>query len=595
VRGAADSTVEASAMLSERVSQPPGSHSRWPLFAVLAALAVPFIIGVFALCGRAYTPVGDEASILFRIREVGTSHTPLVGVYSTRQWAHPGPILYYLLAGPFRLLGGHPNDMFVGAIALNLVSVLLCVYLLYRRRKGLTFLVSAALVGVLLWGLTAGVLVDVWNPDLPLLLYLAFLLSLWALAERDTHILPVMAALAAVVIQLHVAYVPLVLGGIGTIVAVILIALRPSWVEVGAFLRSRPALLAAGVTVLIWLPAVIDQLFGSGNLHRLGSYFKGSENDNVGLSYGFGLISDHIVPHGPWSGGHERTHYLNVQPGSLTPLLLVLLALGALSLVLIRRRRNPGLPLVAIGQLLLGGVAASKLEPPLLSYLMIWMLPLAAFCWIAIVVAVIDCLDGLPSTALVRRTGLGLAAVAVLAGGLDVVRVSASMTHPPLPRQEYAGAVTDILRQIPMQPQESIRIEGVGDDFGETSAGILYGLSLKTSHFYSSDGAVGQKWGNQHRWKHQKVSASYTIAITEPLNYGDPVRRCQADPQQREVASWDQLTAAQRSDWRKDLLLNYRANGHLTKALNDELNELMSRAFRIEVFVGPTTCGGAPA
>jgi hypothetical protein len=168
---------------------------------------------MYVIRGPAYVPIGDEASILFWIRQVGTLQTPLVGVYSTRQWAHPGPILYYLLAGPFRLLGSHPNGMYMGAVAVNLLSLLLSVYLLFRRRSGAQFVVAAALIAVLFWGLGAPVLVEAWNPDLPLFPYL-----------------------------------PLVVGGIGTVLALTLHAERPSLAKLWAVLRSRPTLLAVGVT-----------------------------------------------------------------------------------------------------------------------------------------------------------------------------------------------------------------------------------------------------------------------------------------------------------------------------------------------------------
>ena len=54
--------------------------------------------------GRHYVPLGDEATIDLRVRDVFTSNTPLVGVYS-RGFNHPGPLLFWLLA-PLSVLSG---------------------------------------------------------------------------------------------------------------------------------------------------------------------------------------------------------------------------------------------------------------------------------------------------------------------------------------------------------------------------------------------------------------------------------------------------------------------------------------------------------
>ena len=41
---------------------------------------------------RMKLPVGDWASMAYRTSRVGTSDTPLVGAYTVKGWAHPGPL-----------------------------------------------------------------------------------------------------------------------------------------------------------------------------------------------------------------------------------------------------------------------------------------------------------------------------------------------------------------------------------------------------------------------------------------------------------------------------------------------------------------------
>src|SRR5690348_3164528 len=64
---------------------------RIALVAILLAL-VPVVCVLVFRAGREYLPLGDEAVIDLRVRDVFTAHTPLVGVYS-RGFNHPGPIL----------------------------------------------------------------------------------------------------------------------------------------------------------------------------------------------------------------------------------------------------------------------------------------------------------------------------------------------------------------------------------------------------------------------------------------------------------------------------------------------------------------------
>ena len=182
--------------------------------AILAViLGLPFVIAVIGLPGRRYVPSGDEASMLYRIAQVGTPHTPLVGVYSTRGWAHPGPILYYLLAVPYRLTGGQPLAVLAGACLIGLASLWLAGYLAYRRRGRAGFLVFAAVAATLIYGLRAETLLQIWNPYLPLIPYLAFCFALWGVAERDFAVLPAAILLGSAIVQMHVSYLPLVLIG----------------------------------------------------------------------------------------------------------------------------------------------------------------------------------------------------------------------------------------------------------------------------------------------------------------------------------------------------------------------------------------------
>src|SRR5690242_12647411 len=97
----------------------PGDGSRWSTFpyAGLAAVLLGIVVvapvvwaGINGLA-RTWYPAGDWAMIELRTLDVGTGHTPLVGPYSRYSWNHPGPLLFWLLAIPYRLTGSNPSGL----------------------------------------------------------------------------------------------------------------------------------------------------------------------------------------------------------------------------------------------------------------------------------------------------------------------------------------------------------------------------------------------------------------------------------------------------------------------------------------------------
>jgi hypothetical protein len=452
--------------------------------------------------------------------------------------------------------------------------------------------------------------VQVWNPYLPLLPYLALLLACWGVAERDWRLLPAATGLAAAVVQLHVGYLPLVgLAAVSTAVA--------AWLAHGRRglegLTRGPVLAAVAVPVVLWIPPLWDQAFGHGNLGMLVRYFTQGKGDAVGLSDGVGLLSGHVGLGGPWAGGHERVIFTDVQPQPVTWLLVVTTLLVAV-LVIHRRRRASwaALPTLALGQLAAGCIAASKVEPPVLSYLVVWMLPLAAFCWLAVAVTAVDALrarvatgtDEAPATdaasvppgppwRAARRPVGAVLAVAVGVLVVQTVRTTTMAVDPPLPRAELAPTVQDVARQLRAHRFGTVRVEGVGDPFNEAWVGVVYVLAERNVRFLTADGADGRKWGDDHVWRGQRVDAAITIATSLPTQFDDPVATCLATPGVRPIALVDHLSAAERNRLKGLQIANYQAKGRLRPEEQRELDRLSARAYRLGVFEGDALCGGA--
>src|SRR6476469_5029202 len=133
---------------------PTRSASRrgWPYVLVgTAVVGLPLVVAAVALHGRHWYPVLDLAMTEFRVRDVFGPHTPLIGLPGRigeypNQGSHPGPLSFYLLAPPFRLLGSSPWALEVGAIVVHLGAIATALWIGWRRRGRL----GVAAVGAVL-------------------------------------------------------------------------------------------------------------------------------------------------------------------------------------------------------------------------------------------------------------------------------------------------------------------------------------------------------------------------------------------------------------------------------------------------------------
>ncbi len=534
--------------------------------AVAAAVtAIPLIVSMLALTGRTWTPLGDEAVIAYRVSRVGGPDTPLVGVYSTRGWAHPGPFLYEILA-PFRwLFGPDPTNLLLAATLINTAMVAVISMLLWRRRGLVGVLIGLVCVATLILGMGPELYTQIWNPYPPLLAYVALMLACWGVAEDDWKLLPAVVVLTSAVVQMHVGYLPLVVVALGVVAAWTFATHRATTVA-----RERPTrrLLAGSVTagVLLWVPALIDQFFGSGNLGRLAGYFT--------------------------AGGEL---FFTVQPQGLLALIVLSVLLVAVT-VTHRRRvgRWPVLMVLAATQLATGAVAASRLEEPVLSYLVVWMLPLACVCWAAVLLTAYDTVATLDLSRAKRSVAPafsgGVMAIAVALLAVQTGRTTSVAGNPPLPRAYFADVVDSLAGQLDGL-QGPVRVEGVGDEFNETWVGVVYALQANGVKFFTSDGASGEKWGSAHVWRGQHVRTVVTIATDDPGSSGDAVTACRATPGMQELAVWDELSSTERDRMIGLQIDNYMAKGKLPVAQRTELSRLEARGYRVAVFSGPEVCG----
>ena len=341
---------------------------------VLAVCSVASLV----LADGSYHPSADIALIELHVRDVGREEV-LLGPYSRFGWSHPGPMLYYLLALPYRLLGSVSGAIAAGAVLVNTTALAGVTTIAWRRGGPAVGVLAFVLFGLTVRSLGPAFLRDPWNPHLPVLPFALLVLAAWSLALGKRWALPGVAVLGSFVAQSHLGFAPVT----AVVVAVALVG----------FVRSRPPrpLVPAGIAlvivVVLWFPPVLEELLRRpGNL-RLLLDFYGEDRATAGLVDGvravalqLGLTPEWLVgrrPTNAFSGGVEL-------PSTPVPLALVPLAVAA---VVAHRRGWRDLTWLAglVGALVLAAVASmSRVVGELFSYLTVWTWIAGVLLWLVV-------------------------------------------------------------------------------------------------------------------------------------------------------------------------------------------------------------------
>jgi hypothetical protein len=386
-------TSEASLPRAAAVNRGPRDRSRWS-GVVIACTMLPFLASAIRLAagaGSGYHPFADEATIESLVRDVGR-HWLLLGPYSRFGWFHPGPMLYYLLAAPYRLSGGSSGSLAFATLCLNAAAVV--GILLVARRRGGTILVLITAVAVLLLARTLGaqVLRDAWNPHVTVLAFLLLVFLAWTMACGDRWALPVSVGVASFVVQTHVGYGLLVVALLGAgIVGLILHgrARRSTAAPETEPGRSwRPTLaVTAGVAVVLWFPVVYQQLTGDpGNLGELLEFF-GNHGREQRYRDAWHVLALQLDVWPDWLSGDSAVSVIGtIDFTSAIPVPVALLALVGATVVMWGKRLREALRLDCIVLVAIAAsfVAVTRVVGDVYVYLVRWTWALGTITWIAI-------------------------------------------------------------------------------------------------------------------------------------------------------------------------------------------------------------------
>jgi len=212
-----------------------------------------------------------------------------------------------------------------------------------------------------------------------------------------------------------------------------------------ALLRSF--LYAVVVTVLMWLPPVIDQIrHNPGNLSILWHHFTasteadGSPRVFVGLGAAFKEFAGELSVAGPWIRGPFRQP---VDAPNIVTFLLALALIGIALVVLVRRRDLPRRAMLirlftTLGVLVVVGiVSTSRIFGEFYDYVVRWW-------WIIVAWLIAGCVLVLSRLVDSRRTIAGLVAATVLMSGLATANAVGDQNPGPRNSRLVGGIVPAI-------------------------------------------------------------------------------------------------------------------------------------------------------
>lgn len=507
-----DSTEAALAADSSPLGADQGIFDSRKLGAIAAALALlPLLVLLVRSIGANWFPAGDNAILVLQTAFVGTGDTTLLGPYSRYGWNHPGPLMFYLLAAPYRLAGSNPWGVLAGVVLLNIACFGAMLHLFWKFGRALLASVAALCTTIACLALTPYVLNSPWNPDLTLAPLALFVACAWV-ARIDLRWFPAAVAVGTFLVQSHAGFAPIV--GLLCVWSLLRIRLqRPT---------RKTILITAAVFVICWTPVLIDQLFKSNNISELVEFFSKSELEQVGLKESLGIAARELVGIAPWMGGP-----LPSAPGGIEtrPLIALVIPLTAYAIAVTlcrsaaRRFENPRhfsnlemLVHTTALAVVTSTLAVSRITDGAAYYLIQFWKPIAMLFWVAIATAVVS------SLAKQRFQKIGTVAVVIVTAGFSIKTIS-EFRHAEVPAPLIQSAMSATFPTVvnEMKGERAVHIEGYGINAGWVVDALSLQLEQKGIPFLV-DSSQAHKVGSDHTGARENASAAVVIATGEGID-----------------------------------------------------------------------------
>ncbi len=346
---------------------------------LIATSVVSTLVAISMISQLTFHPSFDIALIWLHAEDVGGPNSPLLGPYSRFGWQHPGPLLYYALALPLRVMGMSPNGLLVGAFLVTLGSAVTGLLLTARRAgSGAACALALGLAG-LAHGLDLRV-IDPWNPHVLVLPFALFMISAWLWSVGSDRMLLILVGAGSFILQSHVGVVPPV-----AFVTLAACVLRMSAVRRSP-ISARPIIAGLLLATMLWAPPLWDELKSQpGNLSDMVSFFlaQDGKDASLGWSAGLQLASGELAPWGAWIGNQATGGWVTTLEPQPIQWLAAPFGLVALAMFFARRWRDrlafqlAVIVFVALGACLLSYSQIRGLPYP---YLAVWPRVVAMLC-----------------------------------------------------------------------------------------------------------------------------------------------------------------------------------------------------------------------
>ncbi len=272
------------------------------IVSLVALLSLPLLVALVVIRNPRWYPLMDMAQVELRVRDVGSSNPPLIGLkgrffVEDRQSSHPGPLAFWLLWPAYRAAGGTAWAMQVATVTLQLAAMATALWIAWRRGGAGLVLGMAAMLAVLMRAYGALTLTEAWIPHLPLLWWVVFVLAMWSIFCGDAALVPVAVFAGSLCVQTHISHLGTVLG----LGALALVTASVTRVRHGRRDADRAPIrwlvAGAGLAIVLWAPPIIEEAIRSpGNLSLLWSYFRAPGEPPIGLRSGVETLLIHLDP-----------------------------------------------------------------------------------------------------------------------------------------------------------------------------------------------------------------------------------------------------------------------------------------------------------
>jgi hypothetical protein len=429
-------------------------------------------------------------------------------------------LLFYAFAIPTRVLGA--EGLAVGAALLNAAALLGIALVTARRAGSLAAAAAVAVATALCWSMGSDLLFDPWAPNSVLLTFLFLLVLVWATSSGDLILLPLVAAVASLLVGTNLEYAVMVPAlGVWTVGGLVLELRRSrrAQLEQWPALRRR-AMRTGAVTALVivacWLPSLVEEFTSSseGNLSRILGNVN-SIHTTLGLRDALHLVAGvTVVP--PWWLRPSMTKLYSSLPHLHVVIPWVITFVAALVLCAWdgwRRRDHVVTAAVAtVAVAVLAGIITMVKAPVDASggpvgYQTRVLWPVAAFVFLALSVTALRHVRG---SRLSAAVGAALLAATATAAWFNVPAATAG-THA----QDWAFPVArDINRQIDvLEHRGTLYFDWYDDSFEYQffASGILAELRRRNVPFVVRAAFLVRQLGDHRRFTGRNADAVVTL------------------------------------------------------------------------------------